>query len=155
MSKKPVQTDLETYIDHIDKRDGTIERHTASAQDVYLDERGREVPDPTPIAPPVGWNPQPTLVEMIRNMVKSEKLAQEAAAAGAETFEEADDFEVGDDYDPESPYENDFDPPVKDIVKAVEESKKKSEGVSGESPDAKPKAPEEPPAPSAPPAKPA
>lgn len=81
-----------------------------SAQDDYLDEYGREKPDPTPLAPPIGYNRQPTLRETIRAMVISEKLKQEAEAAGLETFEEADDFEVGDDYDPTSPYEEIFEP---------------------------------------------
>lgn len=79
-------------------------------QKFYLDEHGRELPDPTPIAPPVGFRRQPSLAEQIRAMVRSERLRQEAEAQGFETFEEADDFEVGDDYDPTSPYEEVFDP---------------------------------------------
>lgn len=79
-------------------------------QKFYLDEHGREMPDPTPIAPPVGYNRQPSLAEQIRAMVRSERLRQEAEAQGFETFEEADDFDVGDDLDPSSPYEEVFDP---------------------------------------------
>lgn len=75
-----------------------------------LDAHGREIPDPTPMAPPVGYNRQPSLSEQIRAMVRSERLAQEVAAAGYETFEEADDFDVGDDFEPSSPYEGNFDP---------------------------------------------
>lgn len=45
-------------------------------------------------------------------MVVSEKLRMEALAAGQETFEEADDFDVDDDFDPTSPYEVNFDPPL-------------------------------------------
>lgn len=76
------------------------------------DELGREIPDPTPMQPPIGYNRQPSLAEQMRAMILSEKLAQEAAAAGMETFEEADDFDVGDDFDQErhSPYEANFDP---------------------------------------------
>lgn len=73
---------------------------------------GALVPDPTPIAPPVGYVKQPTITERIRDMVRSERLRAEAEAAGAETFEEAEDFDVGDDYDPTSPYEEIFDPPI-------------------------------------------
>ena len=65
-----------------------------------LDEKGNEVPDPTPMEPPVGFVSQPPLREQIRQMVLSERLRLEAEAAGAETFEEADDFDVPDDQDP-------------------------------------------------------
>lgn len=76
------------------------------------DEHGREIPDPTPMQPPVGYTRQPTIAEQMRAMILSERLAQEAREAGAETFEEADDFDVGDDWDQErhSPYEANFDP---------------------------------------------
>jgi len=70
----------------------------------------RENLDPTPVAPPVGYKAAPSLSDQIREMVRSERLALEAAQGGFETFEEADDFEVGDDYDPSTPYEETFDP---------------------------------------------
>lgn len=76
---------------------------------------GQELPDPTPMAPPVGYNKQPSLSERIRDMVRSEHLRHAAETAGAETFEEADDFDVGDEYDPHSPWENDFDVPVTEL----------------------------------------
>nr|QJB20545.1 MAG: hypothetical protein [Microvirus sp.] len=75
-----------------------------------LDERGAEVLDDTPIAPPVGYVKQPSMSDYIRDLIRSEKLAQEAAAAGLETFEESEDFDVDDDYDPTTPYEAEFDP---------------------------------------------
>lgn len=75
-----------------------------------LDENGHEVVSNVPEAPPLGWKRQPTMVDHIREMVRSERLRQEAAEAGAETFEEAEDFEVGDDLDPASPYEAEFEP---------------------------------------------
>lgn len=75
---------------------------------------GREVPDPTPMEPPLGYVRQPTMVDHIRNMIRSEHLRREALAAGAESFEEADDFEVEDDFEPVSGYEMEevFEPPV-------------------------------------------
>lgn len=76
----------------------------------YLDEFGHEKLDATPMAPPVGYVKAPSLVERIREMIRSERLAMEAAQQGFETFEEADDFDVGDDFDPRSPYEEYFDP---------------------------------------------
>lgn len=84
-----------------------------SAAEGYLDKYGREMPSPLPIAPPIGYKKSPTLAEQIRAMVLSEKLKMEAMAAGQETFEEADDFDVDDDFDPTSPYEVDFDPPLR------------------------------------------
>lgn len=75
-----------------------------------IDELGREIPDPVPMAPPVGYQRQPSLTERIRDMVRSEHLRIAALEAGQETFEEADDFEVGDDLDPSTPYEEVFDP---------------------------------------------
>lgn len=79
------------------------------AKDKPLDGYGREIPDPTPMAPPLGYQRQPTMVDIMRGMIRSHQLAMEAAAAGYETFDEADDFDVGD-VDPSSPYEGDFEP---------------------------------------------
>jgi len=103
----------------------------------YLHKYGREMPSPLPIAPPIGYKKSPTLAEQIRAMVISEKLKMEALAAGQESFEEADDFEVGDDYDPRSPYEETFDPPV--VQRAPAPSPTEApQGPSGESTGTKP-----------------
>lgn len=77
---------------------------------IMLNDHGHEIPDPTPMAPPVGFKPQPSMVEIVRAQIAGERLRQEAEAAGLETFEEADDFDVQDDFDPSSPYEEMFDP---------------------------------------------
>lgn len=78
-----------------------------------LDEKGHEVVDSTPMAPPIGYKKQPTMVDHIRNMVRSEQLRREAEEAGAETFAESDDFNIPDDpIDPSTPYEEVFEPPV-------------------------------------------
>lgn len=76
------------------------------------DSEGREIPDATPMQPPIGFNRQPSLAQQIRSMILSEKLRQAAEESGAETFEEADDFDVGDDFEdlPRSQYEANFDP---------------------------------------------
>lgn len=84
----------------------------------YLDENGGEINDPVPSEPPVGYQVAPSMFEQVQAMVRSERLRQEAEEAGFESFEEADDFEIGDDYDPETPYENDFDPPIGELVQA-------------------------------------
>lgn len=70
------------------------------------DEQGRELPDPTPVEIPVGFQRPESLQEQIKRLVRTELSAQ-AQAEGFESFEEADDFEVGDDYDPSSPHELD------------------------------------------------
>lgn len=100
---------------------------------------GSEKLDPTPIAPPIGYQRQVPLHLQIREMVRSEALRQAAEAAGAETFEEADDFEVDDDYDPTTPYENDFDPALKDVREDIENERKtrsqaKEKLVAGDQP---------------------
>lgn len=78
----------------------------------HLDENGHEVVSSIPMEPPLNFVKQPTMIEHIRAMVRSENLRREAEAAGQETFEEADDFNVGDDIDPSTPYEEVFEPPV-------------------------------------------
>lgn len=80
-----------------------------------LNALGQELPSPVPVAPPIGWKKTPSLTEQIRAMVRSEALRMAAEAAGAESFEEADDFDVEDDPSPASPYEEwepIFDPPA-------------------------------------------
>lgn len=73
-----------------------------------LDKNGHEIPDPTPMVLPTGFRKPEMLADTVARLVRRE-LSDRAAAAGAETFEEADDFDVGDDFDPSSPYEQFFD----------------------------------------------
>lgn len=76
-----------------------------------LDEQGREVPDPQPIAIPAGFREPETLEQRIRRLVRSEQFSASMDSQGFETFEESEDFEIDDDmFDPESPYEEVFDP---------------------------------------------
>lgn len=88
-----------------------------------LDDAGREQPSSTPMRPPIGYKKQQSMVELIREAVRADHLARDLAAAQHETFEESDDFEIGDDYDPHSPYENEFDPPARELRQEVEKSK--------------------------------
>lgn len=102
-----------------------------------LDEEGREILDTTPIAPPVGFLEQPSMFEIVREMVRSEQFKAQMEAEGLESFEEADDFDVDDDFDPNTPYENDFDPSYQELKQAVEEdrrSKAKSKSAAGDQP---------------------
>lgn len=75
-----------------------------------LDGLGRELPDPTPMEPPLNYKRTPSLNEQIRDMIRSERLRQEVEAQGFETFEEADDFEMAEDPEPWAPYEEQFEP---------------------------------------------
>lgn len=84
---------------------------SARAQNLFDGSR-REIVSAIPVAPPVGYVEQPSLVERIRSMVRSEHLRYAATEAGYETFEDAEDFEVGDDFEPHTPYEAVFDPPA-------------------------------------------
>lgn len=130
------QYDLEDYIERQKKRG-----YLGALQHV----------DPTPMAPPVGYQKSVPLHLQIREMVRSEALRQAAESNDLETFEEADDFDIMDDdvpFDPKSPYENDFDPAIRDLLadghKALEEKARaapRPEGAGpGDSPPAKPAA---------------
>jgi len=59
--------------------------------------------DPRPVAPPVGYEKQPSMIDVIRQQVaQASKMAEEE---GFETVEEANDFDCPDDPFPTSPYE--------------------------------------------------
>lgn len=62
-----------------------------------IDKQGREHPDPVPMAPPVGYDTPPDLMDTIRSMVKSEQYQRGLDAEGFDTFEEAGDFDIQDD----------------------------------------------------------
>lgn len=83
-------------------------------REAKLDKYGAEIGDPIPMAPPLGYQKEPSLSEKIRAMVRGEHVRLAALQAGAETFEEADDFDVGEDVDPSTPYEEVFDPIERD-----------------------------------------
>lgn len=89
-----------------------------SVQSQHLTPEGREKPNPVPMEPPVGYIKQPTIAETMRQMIRSASL--EAAYAGAETEEEANDFDVDDEFDPTSPWEDEFEPdPVQEAMLAL------------------------------------
>jgi hypothetical protein len=99
----------------------------------YLDAKGREVLDPTPMAPPIGYKRQPSMIDHIRSVVRRE-MSEAAARREMETFEEADDFEIGDDFDPSSPYEEIFEPAVSEPAAPVEAPPPKEDAPSEEKP---------------------
>lgn len=68
-------------------------------------EKGQEIPDPTPVSIPLGYGHPESLESIIARMV-GVQISKQAAAKGYETFEEADDFDVQDqDIDPLSVHE--------------------------------------------------
>ncbi|WNK13476.1 MAG: hypothetical protein [Microvirus sp.] len=81
------------------------------------DVNGWEIPDPNPMALPVGFKRPETLAEQVARLVRSERWKHDMEKAGLETFEESEDFDVGEDFDPSTPYETFFDPTLgKDIT---------------------------------------
>lgn len=80
----------------------------------YLDlfKNKRFVPDPEPVAIPVGMKRPATLAEQVARLCRSQEFNRLMDSQGFETFEEADDFDIPDDLlppDPGSPYEDNFD----------------------------------------------
>lgn len=66
-------------------------------------DRGEEVPDPTPVEVPVGFRHPPTLRETMQRLIR-EEVSRAAEQSGDESFDEADDFNV-DEEEFSSPYE--------------------------------------------------
>lgn len=130
LRRRPKQLELEDYLEKLSRKG--------------LHPDGTQVLDPTPLAPPIGYKKHPSMVEIVRDMVRRERLAAEAEAAGMETFEEADDFDVGD--EPElmrSGWENDFDPPLVELIEAGRQVVAERERAASATPPAP--APERPP----------
>lgn len=128
-----------------DRDDKEHSFHEDEANRLYQGDVSRqyEFPDPTPIAPPVGYNPQPSVFDQMRQMIHAEKLAAMAAAGEGETFEEADDFVVGDEDDDfaQSPYEEffigevgSFDPRFGSVVEQINEHIQKAKAAKSATP---------------------
>lgn len=91
----------------------------------YGDNAGQfEMVSSRPIAQHVNVRGQESEVQRLRRLLRSEQLAAEARAQGHETFEEADDFDVPDDIvEPDTPYEEHFEPeptPLEAAIQALE-----------------------------------
>lgn len=81
---------------------------------------GREMPDPTPVALPLGYSHPESTEEIVARLLRSEQLARLAASQGSETFEEFMDFGDESDDDPRTPHEEFFDPVFKRPVTMLE-----------------------------------
>lgn len=88
-----------------------------------FDENGAEILNPTPMQPPLGYNKAPSLAEQIRQQVRAYKALDDMEP---ETEEEADDFEIEDDPMPESRWENDMIPSIKEVRARARELEKQA-----------------------------
>lgn len=75
------------------------------------DKDGAEVLNPVPMQPPLGYKPQLSLAEQIRQQVRAMSAMNQMEP---ETEEEADDFEIADDPVIQSRWENDMVPSIKE-----------------------------------------
>lgn len=98
----------EEYIQVVDPHTGEVLAEHLKYKGRRMTHDGQEIPDPRPMAPPVGYKKQPSMADYVRDAIRSHKLAEEAQELGYETFEDANDFDVGDDFEPDSPYESEL-----------------------------------------------
>lgn len=108
----------------------TTDKHNRFTED------GREVLNPTPMQPPLGYKKLPSIAEQIREQIATMRRLEDNEP---ETEEEADDFDIEDDPAPESRWENDLVPSIKETrarIRALELEEKRF---------AKPEVPPEPP----------
>lgn len=88
----------------IQGNEGPVQKAPRASQ-IFLDAQGRELVDGRPMAPPIGYRPEPSLMETIHAMVK--RVSDEMGENGDETLEDSEDFYIEDDMDPETSYELD------------------------------------------------
>lgn len=101
-------------------------------------EENHEILNPTPMQPPLGYKSAPSLVEQIRQQVRALKHLDDLEP---ETEEEADDFEIDDDPAPESRWENDMIPSIKETrkrMRELEEEARRFAAPPSAPPEAKP-----------------
>lgn len=105
----------------------STEKKSGQAIDVYRTtdknnrhtEDGKEILNPTPMQPPLGYKPALSLAEQIRQQVRSLKALDDMEP---ETEEEADDFEIEDDPPIPSRWENDLVPSLKETRARIRET---------------------------------
>lgn len=106
----------------------------------HLDEKGREVLDPTPIAVPLRFKRQ-SFVEHIQAAVRRE-MSLMAQNHELESFEDADDFDVGDEDWIRSPYEIDADQEFASLYPVEKDKEDKPDSTPQPAPLAKAAEPE-------------
>lgn len=106
------------------KRKPEIEPFRTTDKHNRFNEDGREILNPTPMQPPIGYKKQPSIAEQIREQVRAAKYLDDMEP---ETEEEADDFEIDDDPPIPSRWENDMVPSIKETrarIRALQEQEK-------------------------------
>lgn len=85
---------------------------------------GSEIPDPTVMEPPIGYQEMPSIMEAMYNMIRQERARQGDLTDEPDTPDQADDFDVDDpdDLEPESPYEfeRNFEPNLPSVAPSPE-----------------------------------
>lgn len=77
-------------------------------------EFGHEILNPIPMQPPIGFKPEPSMFDVIRQQIRQAQLAGDTILD--ENEDEADDFDIEDDpVDYQSRWENDTIPSMKDL----------------------------------------
>lgn len=131
------QVDLEEYISNRERLHKEALQMIEDGRPTPFTHGGYTYTDETPMEPPIGYDPQPSLVDRIRQMVRRE-LSDQAEADGFESFEDADDFDVEDDAFPQSGYEHDEEKPsVRELKKRLADAE--AELAKRVSPARKPK----------------
>lgn len=74
----------------------------------FFNKSGEILPDDTPMNLELQLNPPLSLEERVSRLLHSRQLADLANSQGLESFEESEDFDVDDDFDPQTPWEQDF-----------------------------------------------
>ena len=74
-----------------------MNEYKTTDKDNRFDENGREVLNPTPMQPPLGYKKTPSLAEQIRQQIMTFRSFEDN---DPETEEEADDFKIEDDPQP-------------------------------------------------------
>lgn len=89
------------------------------------------VPDPVPMQPPLGYTPQPSMFDVMRQMIEQNRLSEIARAEGQETLEESEDFEINDETEEYAPSRYiDEEPSLAEIVKTGQEIAREREELA-------------------------
>lgn len=78
---------------------------------------GKEILNPTPMQPPLGFKRQPSLSELVRQQIAAMRHIEDNEP---ETEEDADDFDIDDDPIVASRWENDMVPSIKEAKAELE-----------------------------------
>lgn len=110
------QVDIEQWLRERDEAHDEAIRMIEEGRPLPFVHRGRTYVDSTPMEPPVGYDPKPSLLQTVREMVKRD-LSERAEAEGYESFDDADNFDTGEDDFPVSGYEHPEDSPTVDEIR--------------------------------------